>query len=260
MVRRFFSQCWLYLKAMQAAFDPEEVIFTQFAMPLLTLILYVLLASFSFNTMDLQQWVLGNAMLMCALSSIAETAWCFQNERWMGRLRSIIVAPANKMAIIMHHGFFGIIFGILSIVVGFVAASFIFSVDLSGVNLPLLFLTVVIATFSASGFGVFLSVVGLLTDGIEMLVNIMLEVLLILTGANFPISQLPRPVQVISWIFPLTHSIEAGNILFKSGPTVDFTRAIMIEILIGLMFFLAATLSLESIIKVAKRKGSLEIY
>ncbi len=63
MVRRFFNQSFLEFKAITAAFKFEEFMFFETAYPLMTLIFYVLLAGYSFNTTDLTHWVVGNSFL-----------------------------------------------------------------------------------------------------------------------------------------------------------------------------------------------------
>lgn len=70
MVKRFFSQAWLYHKARTAAFDWREFLFFDTGYPIITLVFYCLLAAYSFQTADLTHWVIGNSFLMCVNTCI----------------------------------------------------------------------------------------------------------------------------------------------------------------------------------------------
>jgi len=261
MIRRFFSQAWLSFKAHTAAFQLDEFLLFETAYPLLTLIFYCVLAGYSFQTTELTHWVVGNSFLLCVNTCVFSLGGGFCAERYNGRIRSIMVAPSSKLAFILEQGFFQILIAAITVFIGFFAGSLIFGVDFTGINIGLLLLVIIIAMFSASGFGLMLSSLGLLTDGMHLVLNLASYVLMIFCGANFPVSQLPRAGQVISRLLPLTRSIEAADMLFEAMPNMPFFTWLLIgEILIGVIFFLVAFAVVKSAERIAIRRASLELF
>lgn len=260
MIKRFFSQAWLYFKANNAAFSFEEFISLQTAIPLLTLIFYCVLASYSFNTENLTRWVVGNSFLLCMHTCIFGLGSTFTGERFYGRIRSIIVAPINKLTLVLQRGFFPVFVAVATVLIGFLVGSLIFGVDFTGINMGLFLLVALVGMFAASGFGLLLSVFGLITDGMHFVLNLSTYVLMIFCGANFPIEQLPKIAQIISQVLPLTRSIQAANMLFEGVDAPGFTRLLLGEALLGAAFCIIGFLIIRAVERVAIQKATLEIF
>lgn len=260
MIKRFFSQAWLYFKANNAAFSFEEYITLQTAIPLLTLIFYCVLASYSFDTDNLTRWVVGNSFLLCMHTCIFGLGATFMGERYYGRIRSIIIAPINKLTVVLQRGFFPLFVAVATVFIGFLAGSLIFGVDFTEINLGLFLLITCVGMFAASGFGLLLSVFGLVTDGMHFVLNLSTYVLMIFCGANFPIEQLPRGAQFISAVLPLTRSIQAANMLFEGVDFLVMVRLLAGEVLLGAGYFVLGFLVIRTVERVAIRKAALEVF
>lgn len=259
-MKRFFSQAWLYFKASNAAFSFEEYISLQTAIPLLTLIFYCVLASYSFNTQNLSRWVVGNSFLLCMHTCIFGLGTTFVGERYYGRLRSIIVAPISKLTVVLQRGFFPVFVAVITVLIGFVAGSLIFKVDFTGVNMGLFLLITFMAMLAATGFGLLLAVFGLVTDQMHFILNLSTYVLMIFCGANFPIAQLPRAAQFISRLIPLTRSIQAANMLFEGVNVPALVKLLAGEALLGAAYCVAAFLIIRVVERIAIRKATLEVF
>ena len=260
MIRRFFHQAWLYHKGQNAAFDFEEFTLFQFAYPLLTLIFYVVLASYSFRTTELTHWVVGNSFLLCVNITLFSLGGAFEGERYYGRLRSIIASPANKLAIVLQKAVFPIITAIVTVFVGFLAGSLIFGVPFTDVNLGLLLVVIVVSMFAAAGLGLLLAAFSLLTDSMQLILNTACYVLMIFCGANFPIAQLPAWGRALSQALPLTRGISAAKLLFGGFETRIFTGLLVGEALIGALLFLVSFWVIKIAERAAIRKASLEMF
>ena len=90
---------------------------------------------------------------------------------------------------------------------GFLVGALVFHVDFSNVNLGLAIVTVLCAMISASCFGLFLAVFGLMSDSMHLVLNVVSYLLMIFTGAEFPVSQLPLAGRIVAQFMPLTKSI-----------------------------------------------------
>ena len=259
MIRRFFDQALLYHKGRSAAFQTEEFVLMQIGYPLVTMIFYCLIATFSFNTANLTSWVIGNAFLLCTNACIFGLGGIFVSERYFGRLRSIIASPCSKMSLILASGVFPALFAICSSACGLIGGSIVFGVDFSGVNMPLVALAIIIAMISASCFGLFVSIFGLMTDSMHLILNIVSYLLMIFTGAEFPIKQLPFAGQVIAQMMPLTKAIMAVNKLFE-GNVREFSSLIIAEILTGAVYALLTYAIFGFAEKVARRNGKFDMF
>lgn len=166
------------------------------------MIFYCLLASYCFRTNDLSRWVVGNAFLMCTNTCVFGLGGVFTGERYNGRLRSIVAAPCAKLPLVLASGVFPALLASVAVAAGLALGGLLFGVDFSGLDRGRAALTILCAMVSASCFGLFISVFGLLTDSIHMVLNVTSYLLLIFTGAEFPVSQLPAAGRVFppcSW-------------------------------------------------------------
>lgn len=260
MFRRFIEQSWLCFKGQKSQFEFEEFLLLDTLYPFLSLVFYCVVASYSFGTSDVTHWVIGNAFLLCINTCIFSLGASFMGERAYGRIRSIIVSPASRLAVILEKGFFTGLETTLTVAVGFVAGCLLFHISFSGVPVGLLFLCVFISTIAATGFGLFLAVFGLITDEMHFILNMTNNVLVIFTGAEFPVEQLPRFCQVISGFLPMTRSIAAAEILFAGGTWQEINGLLAGEILLAVFYFVAGAGLIRLIERMALKGATLEVY
>ncbi len=259
-MRRFLSQVWLNFKARYAAISFEEVILLESLYPLITLAFYCILAAYSFNTDNLTRWVVGNSFLLCTNTCIFTLGLAFVSEKYYGRIRSIIVSPVNKLLIVFEKGFAPAIVSVIMVFFGFMIGSLVFGVDFASINMGLFLLVVIVGMFSMVGFSMFLSTFGLVTDSMHFILNLISYILMIFCGANFPISQLPKGLQVIPKLIPLTRSIAAANMLFSDYDKGEFIYLLLTEILVGIVFYLISCVVIKYAERTAKEKATLELF
>lgn len=260
MARRFFSQAWLSFKARNAAISVEEFVFFEAGYPLVTLTFYCLVAAYSFQTADLGHWVIGNSFLLCMNTCIFNLGNAFSGERYYGRIRSIIVAPYHKLSVVLENGFFPTLVSIFAVLAGLLYGSLVFGISFDGINFFLLLLTILCGMVAAVGFGLLLSVFGLVTDGMMFVLNVSSYVLMIFTGANFPISQLPRWLQGFSRLLPLTRSIEAAKLLYARQAGRELWALLAGEIAVGALYFVLAAGVIRLAERLARKNAGFEMF
>ena len=259
MVRRFFSQAWLYHKGRTAAFDLAEFLCLDAGYPIITLIFYCLLASYCFHTADLSRWVIGNAFLMCTNTCVFGLGGVFTGERYNGRLRSIVAAPCGKLPLVLASGVFPALLASAAVAAGLALGGLLFGVDFSGLDPGRAALTILCAMVSASCFGLFISVFGLLTDSIHMVLNVTSYLLMIFTGAEFPVAQLPAAGQLLSRALPLTRSIEAMTLL-SSGGGEAFGPLLLGELVLAAVYALLAWAGFRGAERICRKSGKLDLF
>lgn len=258
-LRRFFSEAYLSQKGRSAAYAAEEFVMHEVAYPLVTMIFYLLLASFSFRATDLSRWVIGNSFLLCTNACVFGTGKVFASERYNGRLRSIIASPCSKFAVILSNGVFPMLFALCAAVLGLIVGVCLFPTDFSQVRFGLLLASAVAAMISATGFGLLLASVCLMSDSMHLILNIAAYLLMIFTGAEFPIEQLPLPGQVIAWMMPLTKSIRAVHLMLD-GKREGIVQLMLLELVTAAGFALLSLLLLRLAEKEARRNGRFDLF
>lgn len=259
-IKRFFSQSLIAGKAILGPFDIVQFLCFQVGYSLLTLIFYCVLAFFTTGSYDLTRWVVGNSLILCVNTCIFSLGNVFNGDRYFGRLRIIIASPMNLLAVILQKGVISILISLLTVVGGFIIGGLIFQVDFANMNFGVFLIAALSATFSATGMGLMMSAIALLTDSIHLILNIVASFILLLSGANFPTTQLPIIVQYISKIFPLNRAVVAANMSFGNFEFNYYVKLILGELVLGICFYLIAFVMLRVMERVAIRKASLEMF
>ena len=259
-MRRFLRQSWLDFKGQRAAFNLEEFVLLQLLYPFITMIFYCLMAGYAFHTQDLTRWVVGNSYLLCTNTCVFSLGTCFMGERYYGRIRSIIIAPISKLEIVLEKGFFPCLVSIITTLVGFGAGSLVFKVSWSSINMAIFMVLLLIAMLATAGFGMFLATLGLISDQMHMILNLVSYLLILFCGANFPVSQLPMAGQFISKLLPLTRSIEAAGLLMEGASLLSLIPLAVGELCVCIAYVMLALLTVKYAERTAIRKGSLELF
>lgn len=259
MVRRFLSQAWLYHKGRTAAFKFSEFVIHDVGYPVITLVFYCLLAAYGFQTTDLTHWVIGNSFLLCVNACIFGLGNIFRGERAYGRLRSIVASPCNKLALVLANGIGPALIAVITVVFNFLVGALLFQLDFSEVNLWLAIMTILCAMISATCFGLLVAVFGMLTSSIHLVLNILNYVLMIFTGAEFPISQLPVVGQMLSRVLPLTRSIQAMDLLFGNGEG-NVLELLLGELMLAVVYAFLAWAFFRLAERICRISGTFELF
>jgi ABC-2 type transport system permease protein len=100
----------------------------------------------------------------------------------------------------------------------------------------------------------------LITVNVMFVNNFVYFMLLIFSGANIPLAQLPSWIQAVSYSLPLTRGISAARLLVDGAVLADVTPLLLGELGIGLMYFLVGYILFAVFEEVAKRRGTLEVF
>ena len=256
----FLHMAWLNFKGQRAAFNFEEFVLLDTAYPFMTLVFYCVMAGFAYETTDVTDWVIGNAFMLCTNTCLFSLGTCFVGERYYGRIRSIIVGKTSKFEIVLQKGFFAAVVSVITTLTGFALGCLVFGIKLTEIPWGSFVMVLIIAMFAVMGLGMFLSVLGLVSHQIHMISNVMWYVLLIFTGTNFPISQLPEGVQIISYVLPMKRSIAAARTLVAGGNIDDVSRLFLGEMVIGVIYLLIAAFVVKQAERIAIKNGTLELF
>ncbi|GCC10563.1 inner membrane transport permease YadH [archaeon] len=148
--------------------------------------------------------IIGMSMLFTSMFAGISVLW----DREFGFLKEIMVAPVSRISIVLGRiaggtttaTIQGILLLLISLIIGFKipgVMSFLLSV---------VFMVLISATFIGLGF-IFASNMKD-TQGFSMIINFVMFPLFFLSGALFPLQNLPLWIRYISYLDPLTYGVD----------------------------------------------------
>lgn len=239
---------------------PAQYAASKILMPLAQMFFFVYLGTFATGASNASFYIVGNSIQIAAVSGIFGVTMSIGGERNAGTLPYLFGTPANRLTVFLGRAFMNIIDGALGVVIAFVWGVVLLGLDLSHANLGALAVVIVITTVSTCGLGLLMGCLSLITVNVMFVNNFVYFLLLIFSGANVPISQLPAWIQAISYALPLTRGIAAGRLLVGGSTLASVTPLLWGELGVGLLYGVLGYLLFTIFEVEAKRRGTLEIF
>jgi ABC-2 type transport system permease protein len=153
------------------------------------------------------------------------------HEREVGTLDGMMVAPINRLAIILGKTLAQTVRGILQGILILVLAVALFGVTIHG-SILLIFALLLLGVFSFVGLGVVITSFAKDQETAMMLMMTLMFPMMFLSGVFFPIQQMPWYMQGISRALPLTYATTALRKVMVLGAGMS-TITTELAVLIG---------------------------
>jgi len=185
---------------------------------------------------DLIPGLLGMTILF---GSTSMEAVVITFERRLGSFERLLLAPVSLEGVLLGKIVGGAFFGFVVSSAMLIVSLFFFSFP--NFNLLLLIPSLILSSLTFSVLGAFVSVaVGEVFEA-QTLANLFRFPMIFLSGVFIPIDTLPVPVQVISYLLPLTYSVESlRNSLLTSHHSIPFWISLLILIVFSSLLYLAS--------------------
>jgi ABC-2 type transport system permease protein len=141
-------------------------------------------------------------------------------EKEVGTLDGMMVAPINRLAIIVGKTLAQTVRGLLQGTLILVLAIALFGVTIHG-NIMLIFALLLLGVFSFVGIGVVLTSFAKDQETAMMVMTTLMFPMMFLSGVFFPIEQMPWYMQGISKLLPLTYAATALRKVMVLGAGVS---------------------------------------
>lgn len=259
-VQLFWQGAVLSYVALFSWLRPATFIASMILFPLGQIMFFTLLGIFATGAANASFFLIGNAMQITASSGIFGVTMAIGGERMAGTLVYLFGAPANRLAVFTGRAMIHVFNGVFEVLMGLTWGWLLGWVDFSRTDPLALGLVIVVATFSTAALGLFLGCLGLVTLNIMFINNLIYFLLLLFSGANVPLANLPVWMQYISWALPLTRGIQAAREVVGGASLASVSGLLAGEFLIGVVY-LAAGYTLFRVFEMeAKRRGTLEAF
>jgi ABC-2 type transport system permease protein len=120
-------------------------------------------------------------------------------------------------------------------------------------------LVIFVAAFSCTGLGLVCAAIGLRVRETSVMNNVLFGLLLIFTGANVPLDQMPAWMEEISVRAPLTHAILAARRVADGAALGDVAGLLATEALIGAVYVLLGYALLRYMERESRKRATLQV-
>ncbi len=149
--------------------------------------------------------LMAMTIMMAAMIGLAGS---ISRERELGTLDGVISAPISRLSIVLGKSLAQVVRGLLQALITLVLAVTLFGVVVHG-SFGLLALLLLLTVFSFIGIGIMISALASEQEAAMTIMMTLTFPMLFLSGALFPIQQMPAAMQMISKVLPLTYAVEA---------------------------------------------------
>jgi len=182
------------------------------------------------------EFVAPGIMAMTVMMSVMTgLPGAISQEKEVGTMDGMMVAPINRLSIILGKTLAQTARGLLQGVILMVLAVTLFGVTIQG-NIFLVFGLLLLGVFSFVGLGIVLTSITSDQQTATMLMTTLMFPMMFLSGVFFPIQQMPWYMQDISKVLPLTYATDALRRVMVLGAGIpDISTELAILIVFGIV-------------------------
>jgi ABC-2 type transport system permease protein len=263
LLRIFFSSAVFSFRAQFDWLYPPMWLTMKFVLSLSQMAFFVFVGKFLLTagtaSTDLIAYIaIGNAMQMLSWNTVFSVVNITSQDKWSGTLPLLLATPAHRLPVFVGRAMVHVFDGMLSVAISFVFAVFLFGVNFGGANLLALLVVVFLTAFTMSGFGLLIGGLSFYFREPMVFANIFTFILLIFCGVNFPVKDLPQPLQVVSYIFPLTYGVDAGRKAIAGAALTDISLLLGEMLIVGFIAITLGYVFFRSFEHVARKTGRIE--
>ncbi len=156
-------------------------------------------------------------VLVLMVITTITTSLAIVKEKEAGTIEQIVVTPLRDSEFILGKMIPFTLIGIAEIFLVLFVSTFVFKVPLRGNVLTLLFLSLLFVTVSL-GLGLFVSAISKTQQQASMTAQFFIAMpFIVLSGFIFPIENMPRIIQYVTYLIPVRYFIEIVRGIFLKG-------------------------------------------
>ena len=196
------------------------------------------------------------ALLNASLQSIPAA---LRRDQLAGTLESMVASRASLFTLIAGSAAWPVFFACVQ-AVAYVLFAMLFGLRLQHVDVPLLAQFLVLGMVCAGAIGVIGAAAVIAFKQTPPSTFFVGSAATLLAGVLFPVSLLPKPLQLLSWTLPLTHALHGVRAAMSGAPFAAGATDAAWLACATLLLAPAAVFALRAAINYAKTDGSLSSY
>jgi len=173
------------------------------------------------------------------------TSVAFLRERSQGTIERVMVSPLTRTEMVIGYVCGFTLFALVQSLVILLFVVFALRVHYSG-NLALVFLVSALLTIGSVNLGIFLSTFAQNEFQIVQFIPLVFGIQVFLSGIFWPIAQIPKALQPISYILPLTYANDAlRGVMLKSEGIGEISGQLTALLVFALLMVLLSSLTMR---------------
>ncbi len=175
--------------------------------------------------------IIAMALLFTSIFSGISVIW----DREFGFLKEMLVAPTSRLAIVVGRSLGGATTALMQGTI-IMLLSVLLGVNISFTSMLLMLPLMLLVSIGFVSLGITIASVMESTEGFQMIVNFIVMPMFFLSGALFPIGNLPDILKILVYIDPMTYGVEAMRHVAIAVSEIPFHLS-----LLGVAVFSVAT-------------------
>jgi len=234
-LRVFFIGGLLSYRALFGWLSPWVMIPTFVIAPIFQILLFTYIGRAAHLRSD-EFYVVGNALQYASIPCVFAMTNTVAGERYQSTLGAVLVTPAKRIPLFVGRSLPVILNGFLVAAFAFAAGGAILRIHVPASSIPALALVLFVTATATTGLGLSTAAIALLARDTATLSNIVFGTLLVVTGANVALEDLPGWMSTPAQGLPLTHGIEAARRLADGASFGRVGGLVAAEALVGLLW------------------------
>ncbi len=185
----------------------------------------------------------GIVGLLLMIVTLILTSLAIVKEKEIGTLEQLIVTPIKPYQMIIGKLVPFAMLGFVSVIIVLTAMKVVFAIPVKG-SVPFLFASTFIYILSTLGLGLFVSTVSKTQQQAMMLaIFVVMMPMVFLSGFTFPIENMPRIIQYITYLIPLRYfMVIIRGIILKGIGFADLWKELAVLLVMGVSILTFAIL------------------
>jgi ABC-2 type transport system permease protein len=255
--RVFFFGGLISYRALFGWLSPWVFIPTLVIAPIFQILLFVYIGRSARLGSD-EFYVIGNAIQYASIPCLFAMTQTIAGERYQQTLPFILITPAKRLPLFLGRALPVVANGSLVAALALVLGGSIVGVDLPASTWAQVALAAVVSAASCTGLGLVNAACGFLARNTAVFSNIVFGILLVSTGANVPLHELPGWLSTMAQGLPMTHGIEATRRLAGGAGLADVAGLLAAEAVVGLAYGAAGYALIRALERQSRRHATLE--
>jgi len=256
-LRVFFIGGRLSFRAMFDWFNPWVLLPTLIVSPICQILLFAYIGR-SAEVGDDRFYIIGNALNYAAIPCLFAMAATIEGERQASTLGIVLTTPARRIPLFLGRALPVIVTGWWVALAAVAAGTILLDAHIPWVAWPRVLVVLVVTSASCTGLGLAMGAVCLRVRQGAVLGNIFFCVLLVFSGVNVALDQLPHWMAVIGAWLPLSHGIEAARLVADGASLAEVSGLLLRELGVGAIYTVIGLLLLGWFERESRRTASLD--
>jgi len=202
---------------------------------------------------DLESFVIASSLISMWSYVIYSSGSALVAQKWSGTLELIIASQTSLYQVVLSKAVGNSFVALLAMVMNFIYARIIFQIPISFENFGFFALSIIVLLISLCSVGIVLAAGFAIFQNAFEYQDLILTPIVLLSGIFISVTSLPMPLQVLSYLFPMTWGVKTVQSALTVSPEMMVHAGISLGV--SLLFFLLAFFVINKLEKVLRENG-----